>query len=69
MEAESTDDILGPKKLNYEFLLLVRDKKYAEALTLGRKSTFFCNKSPPIQSRQPFCAKVLYLHLKKSLLK
>jgi hypothetical protein len=43
MEAESTDDILGPKKLNYEFLLLVRDKKYAEALTLGRKSTLYRN--------------------------
>lgn len=40
MEPESSDDILGAKKLNYDFLLLVRDKKYPEALTLGRKSMF-----------------------------
>jgi hypothetical protein len=38
MEAESSDDILGSKKLNYDFLLLVRDKKYKEALLLGRTS-------------------------------
>lgn len=28
MDAEDGKDILGPKKLNYDFLLLVRDKKY-----------------------------------------
>ncbi len=28
MEADPTEDILGPKKRNYEFLQLVRDKKY-----------------------------------------
>lgn len=39
MDADNEADILGPKKLNYEFLKLVRDKKYPEALALGRKST------------------------------
>jgi hypothetical protein len=29
MDAEDGTDILGSKKLNYDFLLLVRDKKYA----------------------------------------
>jgi hypothetical protein len=37
MEADN-DDILGSKRLNYEFLLLVRDKKYPEALAIGKKS-------------------------------
>ncbi len=30
--------MLGPKKMNYDFLLLVRDKKYPEALAIGKKS-------------------------------
>ena len=29
MEADPTEDILGPKKRNYDFLQFVRDKKYA----------------------------------------
>lgn len=28
MDSEDGKDILGAKKLNYDFLLLVRDKKY-----------------------------------------
>lgn len=40
MEADPTDDILGPKKRNYEFLQLVRDKNYPDALLLGKLSTF-----------------------------
>ena len=39
MDAEDGSDILGAKKLNYEFLMLVRDKKYPEALAVGKKST------------------------------
>lgn len=40
MDAEKEGgDILGPKKLNYEFLKLVREKNYGEALVLGKKST------------------------------
>lgn len=39
MEADPTEDILGAKKRNYEFLQFVRDKKYAEALLLGKQST------------------------------
>jgi hypothetical protein len=39
MEADPTDDILGPKKKNYDFLQFVRDKKYAEALVLGKQSS------------------------------
>lgn len=39
MDSEDGKDILGAKKLNYDFLLLVRDKKYPEALVLGKKST------------------------------
>jgi hypothetical protein len=39
MEADPTDDILGPKKRNYEFLQLVRDKNYGDALLLGKLST------------------------------
>lgn len=38
MDAEDGSDILGAKKLNYDFLMLVRDQKYPEALLLGRKS-------------------------------
>ena len=38
MEADPTEDILGPKKRNYEFLQLVRDQKYPEALLLGNLS-------------------------------
>lgn len=41
MDAEDGTDILGSKKLNYDFLMLVRDKKYPEALMLGQKSK--CN--------------------------
>jgi hypothetical protein len=37
MEADK-EDILGAKKRNYEFLQLVRDKKYGEALILGKES-------------------------------
>ena len=40
MEADPTDDILGPKKRNYEFLQLVRDKNYPDALLLGKLSKF-----------------------------
>lgn len=29
MEADPNEDILGPKKKNYDFLQFVRDKKYA----------------------------------------
>lgn len=39
MEADASEDILGPKKRNYDFLQFVRDKKYAEALILGKQST------------------------------
>ena len=38
MDEENGTEMLGAKKLNYEFLMLVRDKKYPEALTLGKKS-------------------------------
>ena len=38
MEAEPTDDILGPKRKNYQFLQLVRDKNYPEALIIGKAS-------------------------------
>jgi hypothetical protein len=41
MEADPTDDILGPKKKNYDFLQFVRDKKYAEALVLGKQSSLW----------------------------
>lgn len=50
MEPDSNDDILGSKKLNYDFLLLVRDKKYPEALVLGRRSMFYLNQSSSIKS-------------------
>ena len=46
MDAEDGSDILGAKKLNYEFLMLVRDKKYPEALAIGKKSTIFQYHSP-----------------------
>ena len=39
MQNEEGTEILGSKKMNYEFLLLVRDKKYKEALLLGKNST------------------------------
>jgi hypothetical protein len=39
MEADPTEDILGPKKRNYQFLQYVRDKNYPEALLLGKLST------------------------------
>lgn len=39
MEADPTDDVLGPKKMNYQFLQFVRDKNYPEALILGKRST------------------------------
>lgn len=38
MEADPTDDILGPKKRNYQFLQFVRLKNYPEALLLGKLS-------------------------------
>lgn len=38
-------DMLGSKKMNYDFLMLVRDKKYPEALLLGKKSNRFHNQS------------------------
>ena len=38
MDAENGSDMLGAKKLNYEFLMLVRDQKYPGALMLGKKS-------------------------------
>ena len=41
MEPDPTDDVLGPKKRNYEFLQLVRDKNYPDALLLGKLSTSF----------------------------
>jgi hypothetical protein len=40
MEADSSEDILGPKKRNYDFLQFVRDKKYAEALLIGKQSIY-----------------------------
>ena len=39
MEADQPDDILGAKKRNYQFLQLVRDKNYPDALLLGKLST------------------------------
>lgn len=45
MEAEPNDDILGPKRKNYQFLQLVRDKNYPEALIIGKASNH-----RPIQS-------------------
>jgi hypothetical protein len=36
MDAENEGDILGPKKLNYDFLKLVQEKKYPEAFALGQ---------------------------------
>lgn len=41
MEADPTDDVLGPKKRNYDFLQLVRDKNYPDALLLGKLSISF----------------------------
>lgn len=38
MQNEEGIEMLGSKKMNYEFLLLVRDKKYKEALILGKNS-------------------------------
>lgn len=38
MEADPTEDVLGPKKRNYQFLQFVREKNYAEALLLGKLS-------------------------------
>lgn len=43
MEADPTEDILGPKKRNYQFLQYVRDKNYPEALLLGKLSTVLWN--------------------------
>lgn len=42
MDEESTS-MLGTKKMNYDFLLLVRDKKYVEALMLGKKSKWIAD--------------------------
>ena len=39
MEADPADDVLGPKKRNYDFLQLVRAKNYPDALLLGKLST------------------------------
>ena len=39
MEPDASDDILGVKKLNYDFLQKIRDKKYGEAYVIGRQST------------------------------
>ena len=41
MEADPTDDVLGPKKRNYDFLQLVRDKNYSDALLLGNLSMIY----------------------------
>jgi hypothetical protein len=38
MEADPSDDIFGAKRRNYEFLKLVRDKNYPDALLLGKLS-------------------------------
>ena len=38
MQNEEGIEMLGAKKMNYQFLLLVRDKNYKEALLLGKKS-------------------------------
>ena len=43
MDPGSSDDILGEKRLNYEFLQKIRDKKYGEAYIIGRKSNFLSN--------------------------
>jgi len=53
MEADPTDDILGPKRRNYEFLQLVRDKNYPDALLLGKLSTFLLNSVLKDQPNNP----------------
>lgn len=65
MEADATEDILGPKKRNYDFLQFVRDKKYAEALILGKQSTVYPYFSSQGFSRQSISKEVRVIHREK----